>query len=81
MLEAYWGSAGASPARHYANLFNPALLRDRGAVGVAPWVVILLSSRNEISYPLGDIIEPVTCDDANFGGFVVPFRLPLSGSW
>lgn len=34
-----------------------------------------LSSRNEISYPPGDIIEPVTCDDANFGGFVVPFRL------
>jgi len=34
-----------------------------------------LSRRNEISYPLGDIIEPVTRDDANFGGFVVQFRL------
>jgi hypothetical protein len=34
-----------------------------------------LSNRNEISYPLGDIIEPVTCGDADFGGFVVPFRL------
>jgi hypothetical protein len=34
-----------------------------------------LSSRNEISSPLGDIVNPVTCDDANFDGFVVPFRL------
>jgi hypothetical protein len=35
----------------------------------------MLSSRNEISYPLGGNPEPLTCNDANFGGFVVPFRL------
>lgn len=34
-----------------------------------------VSSRNEITYPLGCIRWPPTCDDANFGGFVVPFRL------
>jgi hypothetical protein len=34
-----------------------------------------LSSRNEISYPLGGIVRFATCDDANFSGFVVPFRL------
>ena len=34
-----------------------------------------LSRRNEISYPLGRIVEPATCDDVNFSGLVVPFRL------
>jgi hypothetical protein len=34
-----------------------------------------LSRRNEISYPLVSIVEPVTCDDVNFSGLVVPFRL------
>ena len=33
-----------------------------------------ISRRNEISYPFGDIVEPLTCDDANFSGLVVPFR-------
>jgi transcriptional regulator with XRE-family HTH domain len=35
----------------------------------------LLSRRNEISYPLGSIVEPETCNDANFSGLVIPFRL------
>jgi hypothetical protein len=41
-----------------------------------------ISSRNEINYPLGDDSEVLLCNDANFGGFVVPFRLlsPLSRS-
>jgi hypothetical protein len=36
-----------------------------------------LSSRNEISYPLGGIIGPATCDDANFRVFVTSFQ-PLT---
>lgn len=32
-------------------------------------------SRDKISYPPGGIIKPAACDDVNFGGFVVPFRL------
>jgi hypothetical protein len=35
----------------------------------------VLSRRNEISCPLGPIVEHVTCDDVNFSGLVVPFRL------
>jgi hypothetical protein len=49
----------------------PGLVPVKSAVSSAS----SLSSRNEISYPLGDIVQLATCDDANFGGFVVPFRL------
>jgi hypothetical protein len=34
----------------------------------------MLSRRKEISYPFESIVEPVTCDDVNFSGLVVPFR-------
>ena len=37
-----------------------------------------LSSRNEISYPPGGTSEPLSCDDANSAGFVVPFQLLTS---
>jgi len=50
------------------------LLRESGGE-------IMLSSRNEISYPPGGTSEPLSCDDANSAGFVVPFQLlTLSGS-
>jgi len=35
----------------------------------------LVSSRNEITYPLGGIVKPVTCDDVNRSGFVISFQI------
>jgi hypothetical protein len=38
--------------------------------------IAAISRRKEISYPFESIVEPVTCDDVNFSGLVVPFRRP-----
>jgi hypothetical protein len=46
----------------------------------APAVKFGLRRRNKVSYPFGGIAEPVTYDDANCEGLVVPFRLLTLGS-
>lgn len=34
-----------------------------------------LSRRNENKLSIGRFVEPATCDDVNFSGLVVPFRV------
>jgi hypothetical protein len=53
----------------------PLLRASVGELSLARLVAITSGSRNEISYPLGDIAGSPVCDDANSSGFVVPFRL------
>lgn len=60
--------AGSIHPQPYASALDHLLIENRR-------VVLTLSSRNEISYPLRGIVGLATCNDANFGGFVVPFRL------
>jgi len=63
---------------HWGNLTAPdCYLLDWEDWGAAPrgYNAAVLCSRNEISYPPGGTSEPLSCDDANSAGFVVPFQL------
>jgi hypothetical protein len=55
-------------------LTGSSVLIGLGLQDVNPLLAVL-SSRIEISCSHGGIVEPVTCDDVNYGGFVTSFRL------